>query len=67
MRKSTRKIAEGFGPVYKDGKIAPGFEGLGPKYITPSTPAPRTPKIQKKAPQRSPFMRPRSPGKRYYA
>ena len=32
MLKKKKKTAEGFGPIYKDGKIVPGYEGLGPKY-----------------------------------
>ena len=67
--KKKKKMAEGFGPIYKDGKIAPGYEGLGPKYEKDLGPMKQMPKkpIKKKKIVPKQKYKPEAPGKRYYA
>jgi hypothetical protein len=56
-----RKKAEGFGPVYYKGKIAPGFEGLGPTYEKDSKPV-HMPKVNSN--KKNPAPRKTTPSKR---
>ncbi len=66
-----KRIAEGFGPVYEKGVIAPGYEGLGPKFEKDLGPmikmksTPRKQIIPKKKEQK--YRTPPAKGKRHFA
>ena len=69
MKRKILKFAEGFGPIYKDGKIAPGYEGLGPKRQKDLGPLKKMPKSPRKIKPNKWKGTPEKfyPGKKYYA